>query len=547
MPVPILPTEDRFSVHLKSKLWTGETGQGRYVPNLDDLVVDYNVGFERVVSVDVTTGLSTTIPWTLPKESGISMENVLLGIHDDFTQQCWRVWIDDSQQPIRLAVDSRLRVNATPAASHIKIFYGYDISQTGEVISAMINNTGQITSENIPLQAATLPDGNNISIKVPVEAWSTRPMDDGAVCTAVVYSTTGAVLSKSRLLVENSGFIRGSEAASRYITGISLQSPYLSDSDESLLQIPVNVPISSIPLIGVVSYNVGEPVRVAIDGVRMSLLGMDGYVATTAGQRNDLVLKYVLSPEETSYQLENSNQNYVARSYQAEVLPVQGAYNVKLFAVPQWQGALTGWKLDWYLYNLDRSVYEYCTPHVQLSATSAPFQPLLYGAEQQCTFVVNLADIAGHYGQFSHVQTLRITLVGDGIQDRTPWFLRYSGLDNTSYGAGLSARVERIAIGDSLVRLGSGAVTLADWLERTYYVLEPLRNPNVETRPPAPTHFTLELDGIYYEFEISQWNASLQITSPGVVGRSAVIHWERRIGTTTLQLAAAPMAIVHVN
>lgn len=547
MPTMILPTDDRFNVWHKPQVWTGPNGTGKYVPNVNDLVVDYVSGFERVVAVDESTRLSTLQPWTKPGEAGITPENMMLGVADDFTQKCWRVWSDPSQQPIRLAFDSRLRVHATSAASHIKLFLGTDISvATGQVISVMLNNSNQPVSENIPLINATLPDGNNLSIKVPAEAWCTRPLNDGDLVTAVVYSNTGAVLSKARLLNENSGFIRGSEAASRYITGITLESPYLSDSDERLLQIPLHTPISSVPLVGVVKYNVGDPVRVALDGVRMALLGIDGYVATTAGQRNNLVLRYNLSSEETSYQLQNSNIPYLTESYQAEVLPVQGAYNVKLFAVPQWVGAISGWRLDWYLYNLDRNAYHYVTPHVQLANGSAPFQPLLYAAEQTCTFVINLADVGGDFSEFYHVQTLRITLVGDGIQDRTPWYLRYSNSPIT-YGGDLSARVERIAIGNSLVRLASGALTLADWLERTYYNTQPLRNPSTEDRVPPPTHFILEVDGISYEFQVSAWNTALQITSPGEPGRSAVIHWERRIGTTTLQMGASPLVIYHTN
>jgi hypothetical protein len=117
------------------------------------------------------------------------------------------------------------------------------------------------------------------------------------------------------------------------------------------------------------------------------------------------------------------------------------------------------------------------------------------------------------------------------------------------YGGGLSARVTRIAIGDSTVRLeATGSGTLAEWLEKVYYPTIPLRDPfNEPNRPPAPTHFVLTLDGLQYTFPIDQWNQDLQITSPGVVGAAAVVHFERRIGTTVLQLAASPFVIVHVN
>jgi hypothetical protein len=547
MAQPILPQDDRFNVWLKPQLYTGPTGTGRFVPNVNDLIIDYDVGFERVSGV--VDLIYQSVPWTKPQETGITTENLLLGVSDDFTQQSYRIFIDTLRQPYRMSFDSQLKVYATSSASSIRVFKGYDISNDGEVISIMYNSSGVPTGDLIPLVTAVLPDANNVSVKVPANGWSTMPLPTGEIVTAVVYDDAGVVLSLCRLRVEDSAFVKAADTPERYVTGIALESPYLSLSDDKLLQIPVNVPLSSVPLMGIVTYSVGNPVRVALDSGRMELIGMNEYVGTNAGQRQDLVLQYTLGSDETSSLATGPNLNKIAVAYEVEVLPVQGAYNTKLFVVPYWTGALTGWRLDWYLYNLERTAYQYVTPHVQLAVGSAAFQPLTYGVEQSVTYVLNLADIPGDYTDFYHVQNVRITLVGDGIQDRTPWYIRYMEGQDPQYGGGLSARVTRIAIGDSTVRLeATGSGTLAEWLEKVYYPTIPLRDPfNEPNRPPAPTHFVLTLDGLQYTFPIDQWNQDLQITSPGVVGAAAVVHFERRIGTTVLQLAASPFVIVHVN
>ena len=54
---------------LKSEIYTGPTGTGRYVPNIEDAVWDWTAGVFRVVDVNITTGLSTLVLHTFPTQS----------------------------------------------------------------------------------------------------------------------------------------------------------------------------------------------------------------------------------------------------------------------------------------------------------------------------------------------------------------------------------------------------------------------------------------------------------------------------------------------
>jgi hypothetical protein len=64
-----------------------------------------------------------------------------------------------------MAIDSRVIWNGG-ANAYIKVFRGTDYSETtGQCISAIITANGNITSENIPLVAVTIPSGTTVSHK----------------------------------------------------------------------------------------------------------------------------------------------------------------------------------------------------------------------------------------------------------------------------------------------------------------------------------------------------------------------------------------------
>ena len=65
---PIFDSNRGFREWLRSEIYTGPTGTGVYVPNVDDKVWDWVQGILRVVAVDMSTGLSTLQAWQAPAE-----------------------------------------------------------------------------------------------------------------------------------------------------------------------------------------------------------------------------------------------------------------------------------------------------------------------------------------------------------------------------------------------------------------------------------------------------------------------------------------------
>lgn len=527
-----------------SEIYTGPTGNGRYVPNINDAVLDWDQGWLKVIDVDTTTGLSTLVKHSFPLDNGFPMEDVLLGVGPGAVSESFRLYVNKSVTPHTLAVDSLLHVYGSQN-SHVKIFKGTDIGPSGKVISANYNQNGEYISENIPLELAVRSEELNICVKAPAIGYTNENLQDGELATLVVYNNEGGVSSRNVLLVKNTAFVRASEASQRYITHITLESPFISPADQELLLVPINVPIESLTTMGRVHYSDGGSRRQPIDGTKMSIYGTNEYVSTILGQRAPLVLSYKLGPNEVSTSTENGNIRHISRTYYAESSEVVGSYTVKLFIVPQWVDEFSGWRLDYFLYDLDRGDFFFATPYVEPGVNSPPFDPLLYGVTQWLTVAVDIEKVDPRLKPFRHVQSFGIALMADGLSDNTSWLLQYSPGQQPEYGQNLSAEVVFNAIGDWVVDISNGIGSFEEWIEQVYYRTQPLFNPRNETKAPLPTHFVMNLNGIRTEHPLAEWNDPIPSTTGGVEGRSLILEWVRKVGGQSLQLGSSPLKIIH--
>src|SRR5690606_38246651 len=121
--------------------------------------------------------------------------------------------------------------------------------------------------------------------KTPKVGHTVEELDDGELVTAVVYDDVGNAVSITRLLVKKTAFVRTVDESKRFVTGIHIESPFLSKSDPRVLEYPINMPIQALSLVGVVTYSDGGVKRMPIDGTKFSLYGLNNYIATILGQR----------------------------------------------------------------------------------------------------------------------------------------------------------------------------------------------------------------------------------------------------------------------
>jgi hypothetical protein len=543
--VPIYdPNRGYRQWHIR-EIYTGPTGTGEYVPNLDDSVLSWSAGLYRVSEINESTGLSVLMPWNFPENPTGEHYDVLLGVGPGFQAESYRLWVDTSTTLITATPDARQHTYAQDA-THYKIFKGYIIEGSeAHVISAYYDQNQQYVSENIPLVLAATDNLTNVTIKAPAVGNVTEAIPTGTPVTLVFYGANGKVCSRANLIAVQSTFIRNSESAQRYVTDISIVSPFLSESEENTFLVPMNLPVEALVKMGRVLYSDGKTRLVPIDGNKMSLQGLTNYVATINGQKAPLILSYKLSAGETGEHVVGDTLRHIPKKYWLRTAAVDGTYSVKLFIIPQWIDEAVGWKLDYVLYNLDRDDFYYATPWVQPGINSAPFQPKAYGILQELVVAVDLDKLDSRLAKYRHVQTFTVTLMGDGLEDRTPWFVGYAPDQNPAYGQNLKARLIFKSIGSWDIDLTSGSTALQDWLDRVYYRAHPLWDPTSETRAPAPTHFIVNCNGIRNEYPLSDWNTLLPSTTGGAVGKSVIIEWIRKVSGVSLQLGCSPLVIVQ--
>lgn len=538
---PIFNADKHFRTWAMSEVYK-EPGVGIYVPNVDDMVIDWDTGFYRVIAVNEVTGISTLELWTNPKVgNGVEEEDILLGVSGSNQSESFRVYLDTSVTPHTLACDSRLR-NFGSDTNHIKIFKGTDITDSGEVISAMFASDGTFIGENIPMELVVIPVGENKAVKTPTVGYTLSELDDGEVVTVVEYGDVAKVTNITKMLIKNTSFIRSTEANKRYIESIHLESPFLSEEDERLIRFPINMPIDDIPLTGVITYSDGDPVKLPGNAGKFKLYGIDHFTATIIGQKVPLVLTYILNEDEVNYGASPGNDLHISEKYWGITTEYEEAYNVKLFAYPRWKDAVSGYVLDFYLYTLDRKKAYNVTDMVSLTGNSPALNPLTYNVKQNLTFAVEMNRVDSSYPKYRHVQAMSFTLKRPGTEYGDKWLSYLDPIE--PYGNGLFATMLFIDANNYTVDITNGLTSKEVWLNHLYFATRPLYNPEQEVMPPTPNIIILKTPLREYEFTINEWNSPLTITGDGIVqGENITLEFIHRSYENDLHLAVAALPV----
>lgn len=545
--VPIYQPDDRWTTWRLAEIYTGTVGKGRYVPKVNDYVVDTDTDERYIVTdLDLTT-LVPTLKKVQPVPSdSLSDIDVLLGVGPGTDSDTYRVYLDTSVMPHTLAVDARLKVHGS-MATKAKIFMGSELLGTQKVISAFYDQTGTLLGQEIPLELVAMPQGVNYTLKCVPVCYTTEEIPDGEVVSVVFYSDAGHVVSKRQLLVENTAFIRSSDASVKYVSDISLESPFMSSADPTLLQYPLNVPLAGLNLMGRVHYSDGSSMLMPVDGTKFAVFGLENFVATIVGQKIPLVLRYNLSEGEIAYGLSVGSERFISEVYRATTLKADGAYSVKLFGYPVWIDSINGYRLEWFLYNLDRQAMYRVTPYVQINANTRAFDPIAYGVNQKLSVSLNLKDVDSTFSSYIHTQTIEIVLMNQGSERTTNWTIAFESGQNPVYGKNNFAATTFVNQNLMTVNLAMGETTLDGWLNRLYYLTKPLIDPDRELTAPAPDYFAILIGTTVLEFTIAQWNAVLSINQVVANSDTMFIKFFKRTVDNDIQLAIAGVPVYQQN
>lgn len=548
---PVHNPDGRWDQWALSQVYMGPSGPGtkKFVPNVGDHVIDLDTNQRyRVAALNQTTFAPTLVALVDVPVGELSENDLLLGVGPGTQADTYRAYLDKSVVPYALCVDARLRFYGS-RVSYVKIFRGSNLTGSGEVISEKYDNNGTLLGNNIAVEtiATETINGSSYSIKsVPVCA-CTKDLPDNEPITVVAYADDAGVVSKRQLLIENSAFIRSTATSEKYVTGISLESPFLSQSDAHLIQCPMNVNVGGLALTGVVHYNDGSSLKYNVDGTKFELLGFDNYISSIVGQQIDFQLKYKLANNETAYGVEIGENRFLIEEYKARTTERDGKFTPKLFVAPKWLGSSQGYVLEWWMYDLEREVVHLVTPYVTVNNNSAAFSPLSYGVNQKMSVSVNLHDVNASYKSYIHTQTVDIVLLGAGTLRTTNWTIAYDTNQNPPFGQGNHADTVFTNSTLSTVNIGSGASSQSNWLDRMFRRTKPLYDPSREQQAPDPTHFALVLSNSELELPVSAWNATQTLSESLPNNGTLFVKFFKRTVDSDIQLAIAGLPVWQTN
>lgn len=550
--VPVWNPNGTFQIWSLDQIWQGTHGESKYVPNVNDWVVKpkqgLNTGFFLVADIDPVTLVPTLVEMTLElSKQNASEEDVLLYAGPGRHVETYRAYIDKSVRPYSLAVDARFSVYGRDL-KRAEIVVGREREGNLEVISEMYDQSGNHLGSSIPLELANMRDHSNFATwSVPTCATS-RELEDNDIVYLRVYSDTGGYRGEYPLIVENSSFIRQTDYGYKYVNNISLDTPFLSSSNPQLLEYPLNMPMRGLNLFGVVHYSDGTTRRMPIDGTKFQLMGYDNFVATQVGERTDLILQYNLSQDEKVYGATASVEKQIQRVYHSITTREDGSYTVKLFCYPVWVDEVVGWRLEFFLYNLDRNTATKVTPLVKYNSNTVGFNPRLYGVNQQLSVSINLKEVNPSYKDWNHVQVIDLVLFRHATdRSATPWIISYERNQATPFGQDNWASITHRGATERKMSIANGESTLEAWLNRFFYNTKPLYSPSREYKAPAPNMFAIVTERATYEFPIDQWNQQLSLNNLVLQAETVFVKFFKRTSQTDLHLGLAALPVKFLN
>ena len=529
----------RFTTWARNEVWTGPQGTGDFVPNQGDLIFDVPANaVYKVANVDYTTGLSQWERFVFTTLNGASETDVLIGIGPGADSETWRVHTSLRTVPFEARFDLRLVVYGAEA-SYLKVFKIADFNDPGAVISGMYDQNDNWVSDNVPIT------GTGMFRTVP-QFYFKESVTNGQPLYVMVYNAAGTAISEYRFLAHVTDYIPSGNVAVKHITNITLETKFLSESVTDLVQIPKNMPLSSLVLHGRVHYSDGTSTTYSVDGTKFTLLNIQPFVAGIEGQRIPVRLKYSLGSDESGDGvIDNVGDRFITRLYTFEVMPTDHSYSVKLMNYLDWDTNNSRYNMISYLYAMDRLESFNVSNITVFGVTGDPFTGVAGSGLRSHVISVDLEEIDPGYEDFRYIQVLEAEILSSGNSSSLRWRIKNEP-DGDFYDV-LEAEVSDSGLNWGIT-LTADQATLSDWLEELYYKQGPLFIAS-EIEPLAPTHFRVVFAEQTLQLPINQWNSI--ITYPkGLVdmttGRLLIVEFVRIEGGDTFVLGAGGMTVTRI-
>lgn len=519
--IPIYQPDARWAIWSFFDIYMGKEGLNKYVPKVGDWVVYPQDG---VIKIVVKLDQITFIP---------EFDDVDIARTDStdklvsYSDQNWVLNYDTSQNPPVLTPDISIHC-FTDEARYYRLYRGIYIDPA-KIISRLYNNSGDFVSLDIPVAVPkwNTKYGDKAPLGFPSCNTNTE-LKDGEVCLLVAFGSEGRVLTKHTLLVNEATFVPPALSETRIISNIYLKSIFIQESEPNIINFPINLTTESFQPIGVVQYTNGTTEEYIVDGSKFELKGLssmtqrqgkgpiiNSFASTTVGMEVPLVLSYNKERDVGTIMDTGVDPNVISVPYSLVVDHPKRSYGVKLYAYPTWIDEDTGYRIRYYLMNLDRDLFIDVTPYVSLAVNSDAFDGKAYGYSQNLTVMLNLAEVSETYGYFIHSQTLQIVLrarANDGLNENI-WEVATQYPTNVPYyGTGLRAYM--IGNKNNGVNIKNNFKNVEEFLDNTYYRLGPLRDPVSELKPVEPTHLLVTWEGETVVVKVQDYDKNIMFKNP---------------------------------
>lgn len=531
-----LNTGERKTVHYIDQIFDPDKHPAsdleKYVvPQEGEAILDVPNGIIYIAThVDWQATLKTTLtPWRLTNiDSGNTAEqDAIFGLRGGPGLGEALLSVDYSVRPNVARVDSTIM---RPGASYAYVFLGSDASENGRIISAQYDKSQNMTNKEVPCKLAEIVDRTNLMIMTTGSFSVTEneeALPDGTRCWLVFYDQGGQFVPPAQpLMVQHSAYMRDHKIGTKYITSIELLSPWFTNSNKpKLMFLPINVDLLTVELRAVVRYSDGSEQTYPVNGTKFSLHGINQRRPTYVGQTSEIVLTCKLDNGEQFLIAEPGNPNHRSVIYTVQAVAAIGAYSPKIYTYPQWDPTISGYKLQHFMFDLDRKTRIDVTDKVKFNSQSPAFRPNAFGISQPLIFNLNIRDVTPTYESVNFIQHTELTLFQDINGTGKRWEVSFSK-DMIFFG-GRVIKVNNRGVATTFnLASGNGHTLFDDWLNDLYYGVSPTYNPRSENKAPIPTHFDLmDETGRKWRFPITDWAKENLVGIELQRGKTWYISW----------------------
>ncbi len=555
---PYYNPTDRWTMWSIKEIFTGKEGKNKYVPKIDDYVVD-PVSF----SVYIVTGINFTTYLASMTQISISNPISLINGVDKIlsptttsTSNTYRVYYDNSVNPPSLSVDARLVIYSN-RATYAKLFKGVGVMDVNSSVSVYYDNSGVAVSDSIPLGQISYNNDNNFYTKLIPTFYTNYNFVNGDQVTIVIYDANGAVVSTQVMVVMVvTGYVQAT-GPKKYIMSIGLESSYNSDTLDDTIMVPSNLTVRQLAITGVVNYSDGSSKFVDISPVSgFSVYGLDQFDNKQYNTPMTVVLKYQMQSDEGAVGNLTYDNRCVSGKFSLVSTPGYVSALFGLYGYPVWINDTSGYGVLWYLMSGSRNVFYNVTDSVSYSS-NGNVDGLNYNNRQLTYVSINSSDASSSLPSIYVSSQVAFTFNSPGNLITSPFLVyeRAATMPDKSYG--LLMRVKALDNSYRNFDFTFGTQDFTTWLGMAFYNTLPIVNSSVESVAPTPTHFevmynptrpTLNISSwadqlVSVRFEISKWNTPIYIPSTLFTNATIIIKFLTISGTSNSILGACSVTI----